>query len=161
MEVIEFRVQQAAENILENERLTAGLDDDSAQVLNDWGLAWAVSIAASSDGLDDAAAYETMAPRLKATRRLMRYVNKWLRKRAMMDPAEERAHLNKVFELAIAAHGAGPGPDASTLAQQPAFPLDEASGLIGDPPQLIAALHQLVEATLANGNHGPTNDIPL
>jgi hypothetical protein len=44
------RIERAAESILENERLTADLDDAAAQVLIDWGLACAELIAGSTDG---------------------------------------------------------------------------------------------------------------
>ena len=148
MKVVELRVKQAAESILENERLTAGLADDAALALNNWGLAWANNIATNSDGLDDSAAYEYIAPRLKATRRMMRYVNRWVRKRADMDPDEERNHLKKVFDLAQDARGSVVEPDDSQAAPQVALPLNEAYSLTGNAPQVIVDLRQLVESTM-------------
>ncbi len=87
------RVNQAVERILENERLTADLDDEVAEALVEWGVAWAEMIARSSAGLDDLAAEEVTSPKERALRRLMRRVNKWVAQlpaAAQPEAAQER-----------------------------------------------------------------------
>ena len=78
MDELQRRFERAAEGILENERLTAGLDDEAAAVLIDWGLSWAGVIVIATAGMPDSEAEELLSPRLKANRRLMRYVNRWV-----------------------------------------------------------------------------------
>lgn len=75
---IEKRRRQAATRILENEQLTADLDDSTADSLLEWGLALSENIVAQSQHLDDAQAEEAMYAPMKAVRKLMRAVNKWL-----------------------------------------------------------------------------------
>lgn len=77
MDEITQRETRASESILENESLTAGLDDETAQALLDWGLACAKLVARSTTGMDDEAAQEAMSPRLRAVRQLMRQVRRW------------------------------------------------------------------------------------
>ena len=45
MAEIQQRIQRAAESILENEALSADLDDDAAKLLLDWGVKRAEQIA--------------------------------------------------------------------------------------------------------------------
>jgi hypothetical protein len=78
MDNIEKRRRQAATRILENEQLTAGLDDTTANILLQWGLALAEDIVMRSQELDDEQAEEAMYAPMKAVRKLMRAVNKWL-----------------------------------------------------------------------------------
>ena len=78
MDELTQRVNRAAEGILENESLTADLDDAPAQALLDWGVACARMIAESTAGLGEVEAEKAMSPRLRATRRLMRLVSKWV-----------------------------------------------------------------------------------
>ncbi len=75
MDEVERRASRAAESILENESLTADLNDDAAQVLITWGIDCAEMVAQRTVGLDDTEAEEIMAPRLRAIRRLMRLIN--------------------------------------------------------------------------------------
>lgn len=88
MDEITQREARASESILENESLTAGLDDETAQALLDWGLACARLVARSTAGMDDEAAEEAMSPRLRAARQLMRQVRRW---GAKLDQAAETA----------------------------------------------------------------------
>jgi hypothetical protein len=72
------RLQLASERILGDERLTADLDDDPAQSLLDWGLACTERIVGSTANLaDDALAETAIETRHKATRRMMRHINRW------------------------------------------------------------------------------------
>lgn len=76
MDVEGVRRERAAESILGNERLTADLDDAAAGALLEWALACTGSIVSDTTGMDDAQAEEVMEPRMKATRRMMRNVNR-------------------------------------------------------------------------------------
>ncbi len=75
---LEERVKLAVQSILENESLTGDLDDEAAQALLDWGVACVRRIALETVGFDDEEAEASMAPRLRATRRLMRRVSAWV-----------------------------------------------------------------------------------
>jgi hypothetical protein len=52
-ERLEQRVSRVAESILDNERLTADLDDSATKELLDWGLAAAKQIAQGTADVDD------------------------------------------------------------------------------------------------------------
>lgn len=67
------RERQAIETILDNEALTANLDDAAAQALLDWGIAYARQAAQHPSDLDGTDAL--LEERLQATHRLMRAVN--------------------------------------------------------------------------------------
>ncbi len=99
------RIERAAESILENESLTANLDDAAAQVLFDWGIACARVVAQSTAGLDDGEAESVMSERLRATRRLMRLVNQWAPRRSQMDAQGNAALLIRVVEQAAIVYG--------------------------------------------------------
>jgi hypothetical protein len=89
-----------AERFLENESLTADLDDGSAKMLLDWGMSRSKVIAQSTDGLDDEAAEEAMYPRLRAMRRLMRSVNRWVTRQKEMDDEGRATLLDRMIEQA-------------------------------------------------------------
>ncbi len=99
------RIERAAESILGNESLTANLDDAAAQVLFDWGIACARMVAQSTAGLDDGDAESIMSGRLRATRRLMRLVNRWVPRRSQMDAHSNAALLIRVVEQAVIVYG--------------------------------------------------------
>ena len=94
-------INHAVENILENESLTTDLDDAAAEALLDWGVACAKMIAQSTVGLNKIEAEDVMLPRLRATRRLMRLMNRWGSKRLQMDVESNAALLTKVIEQAV------------------------------------------------------------
>ena len=99
------RVERAAESILENESLTANLDDTAAQALFDWGIACARMVAQSTAGLDDGDVESIMSGRLRATRRLMRLVNQWMPRRSEMDAQDNAALLIRIAEQAAIVYG--------------------------------------------------------
>jgi hypothetical protein len=77
----EVRARRAVESILENESLTADLDDVEAQRLLEWGIVHAKRLAAENRGsLDD---------ELGALRRLMRGINKLLAERRPCRQADD------------------------------------------------------------------------
>jgi hypothetical protein len=144
MDELAQRVQRAVESILENERLTAGLDDAAAQVLLNWGVACAKTIVRSTAGMDSSAAEESMSPRLRATRRLMRRVSKWVANRRSLDAQRSAALLTQIFEQAEVIYGAAfsaPSPDQrDVLLELPFIYADE-------PEQMIADLRHLLEVS--------------
>jgi hypothetical protein len=136
------RIRRAAQGILENERLTADLDDTAAEVLLDWGIACAKLVARSTAGLDDSQAEEAMYPRLRATRRLMRLVNKWIANRLETDAEGNVVLLTKIIDQAAIIYGEtfNPPQDDRRVA------LEEQSLELTDyPPQLIMKLRTLIE----------------
>lgn len=126
------RRQRAAERVLENEALTADLDDDAAKVLLDWGLALADRAAHETATAPEADA--ALDERLAAVRRLLRRVGRWA-----ANPEEggaDDAAWAALAGLATAAYGhplAAPAP-----AELPA-----------DPAAIIAHLRRSIEGGAA------------
>lgn len=94
---LQKRIQRAAESILENEALTADLDDEAAKALLDWGVSWAERIASETAELDDEAAEEAMYQPMRSLRKMLRAANKWV-----ADPQSEELeriteHVASVF----------------------------------------------------------------
>ena len=138
---LEQRASRAAESILENESLTSDLDDVAAKVLLDWGLACAKAIAQSTAGLDDAQAGEVMSSRLRATRRLMRSVNKWIANREEMDAVAKTKRLSRVIEQASIIYG----PEFSVPAGERCDAFLRHIERVDDPARMIADLREFVE----------------
>ena len=141
MKDVDRRLQKAAESILNNELLTADLDDDAARLLIDWGVAWAQMIAESTTGLDKAAARAISKPRLKATRRMMRTVNRWVSGRDSMDSAADRVLLGKIYDRALLAVSGSASVDERRRDQF----LERAAVLRGAPTDLVPGLRSEVE----------------
>jgi len=148
MALLEQRTQRVAQSILENESLTADLDDPQAQALLDWALERAGTVAQSTAGLDDAEAEELMVPRLRALRRLMRQVNQWMRGGQDMDQRTGAELLSQIVNQAQIVHGPGyvpPGPERRQaflrlrceLAGDPTQMLDRLLGLLSTQPKAI------------------------
>jgi hypothetical protein len=105
------RLQRAAESILENEALTAELDDEAAQVLIDWGVSLAQRIASETIELDEAAAEEATYQPMRALRKMLRKINNWAG-----DPDD--SGLEEILEQAAITYGAGyASPGTEILAQ--------------------------------------------
>jgi hypothetical protein len=137
------RLNRAAESILENESLTADLDDPSAQVLLDWGLDCARMIARSTLGLNADAAEQAMSLRLRATRCLMRRVNRWAGARGEADAERGAEFWDDVVEQAAIVYGAAfTPPDAERRETFLRLHLAYAD----DPQGLISGLRQLLES---------------
>jgi hypothetical protein len=101
---LQVRSERAAESILENERLTADLDDAAAGALLEWALACSEMIVSETAGMPDGQAEEVMAPRLKATRRMMRNVNR-LVGAGPPDEAVSKDRLGKIAAQAQIVYG--------------------------------------------------------
>lgn len=138
------RVERAAESILENERLTADLDDQAANFLLDWGVTWAKMIAQRSAGLSESEADEIMDEALRALRGLLRSVNRWVSRAPQMDEVERTTLLTQMVEQVAAING--PEGRLPHNEQQLAF-LQEHAKDTGDPPQMIARLRELFEGS--------------
>jgi hypothetical protein len=136
------RTNLAAEGILGNQRLTANLDDSAASELLDWGVACAEEIAQGTAGLDDQEAEEVMYPRLRATRRLMREVNRWVAEQKDMDTVGSAESLDRIVEEAVIAYGQDLMPAA---AGERALFLQRSLQHSDDPRQAIADLRAFVE----------------
>ena len=134
------RTAAAAESIMENERLTADLDDDAAKVLLDWGISCAKRVVQRTTGMDDAEAEEAAYPGLRATRRLMRSINDWIAKGQEVGGVERLAFLDKVIEHAALVYGDDFAPPPP--AQRKTFLRRH---LTDAPQQLISSLRALIE----------------
>ena len=124
MTEIQQRIQRAAESILENEALTADLDDDAAKALLDWGVKQAQAIASETIEMDDAQAEEVMYQPMRALRKMLRTANKWA-----VDPQEMT--LARIMKQAEIIYGNCP-----TEEQQAAF-------LMAIPQDTTARVHAL------------------
>lgn len=75
---IEQRLKREMEALYGNEGLTGDLDDNSAKLFFDWAEDHVRQIVGSTAELEDAAAEEVIYPRMKAMRRIARYLNQAL-----------------------------------------------------------------------------------
>ena len=107
MNNIQERIQRAAEIILENEALTADLDDAAAQVLLDWGVNRAQAIASETSEMSEAQAEEAMYQPMRALRKMLRIVNKWA-----LNPQEST--LAGITEQAEIIYGSSPDEEQQT-----------------------------------------------
>ncbi|HKJ28230.1 MAG TPA: hypothetical protein VJ965_11375 [Anaerolineales bacterium] len=73
------RLRRKMEGLYENEALTDELDDESADVFLKWASDRVESIVKSTADLDDDQAEEAMYPRMRALRKMSRYVNRLAR----------------------------------------------------------------------------------
>ncbi|MCA9936520.1 MAG: hypothetical protein H6662_08370 [Ardenticatenaceae bacterium] len=144
MDNLAKRARRVAESLLENESLTADLNDTAAQGLLDWGLQMAQRVVDSTTELDDEAAEEVMYPRLKATRRMMRSVNRLVANARYMPPEDSAAMLDGIIEKAAATYGAAFSPPAPE--DRAAF-VQLLAEMADEPHQLIAYLQHLLEAS--------------
>ncbi len=78
MDNIAKGVKLAVEGLLENESLTAGLNEKAAQNVLDWGMEITQQIVRGTAELDDQAAEEATYPRLRAARRMMRDMSRFV-----------------------------------------------------------------------------------
>jgi hypothetical protein len=139
---IDRRIRRVAESILDNERLTADLDDLAAQELLDWGLSIGRRIAqGTADVEDDEQAEQAMYPRLRATRRLMRAVNRWIASQREGDAEGQKEALENILEQASIIYGR----PITALRDEQRVSFGVQPEQASDPPQRIAHLRQLIE----------------
>jgi len=144
IEDVAERIKQAAQSILDNESLTADLDDAAAKELLDWGLACAKKVAQETASLQALTAETSLTDRLQATRRLMRAVSNWVVGQQEMDAASASNALSTVLEQATVIYGKKFTPPVQ--AQYTAFLAEQATP--GEPAQMVTKLRQLIEDNL-------------
>ncbi len=139
------RLARVAEGLLENEQLTADLDDAAAQALLDWGLNIARRAVRQTLGMDDLAAEDALYAPLRATRRLMRAVNKWVARQDILGEAQHSEMLAKVVSQAQIAYGGAYIPPTQ---EQSAQFLERRGVLASNPVGFILELQKLIEHAL-------------
>ncbi|MEJ2757143.1 MAG: hypothetical protein P8046_01560 [Anaerolineales bacterium] len=97
---MEKRLQREIEGLYGNEALTSDLDDSSAKVFLKWAEDRVRNIVDSTENLDDDAADDRMYPRLKAIRRMARYVNQ-----AIAEQTAAPELIEKIIEQAKVLYG--------------------------------------------------------
>ncbi len=135
--------RQAVESLLENETLTADLDDEAADVLLQWGIDCAKRIMretvvvgdtlSSDESAVEAAAYG----RMRALRRMLREIDEWASGQAEPGPAA----LAQIASRASIVYGR----DLSMLAAQADRLESEMAALSAQPAHQIAQLRQRVQ----------------
>lgn len=147
------RIARAVESILENEGLTADLDDAAAKVLLDWGADSAKLVVQSTSGLAADVAEEAMAPRLRANRRMLRLVNRWEPKHSHASIDDNALSLAGLVEQATIIYAEDFTPP--TAEWQAAF-LKESVALSG--VQFVIRVRELIENQAVLTNLGGTDD---
>ncbi len=142
MDEPEERIRRAGESILENESLTADLDDAAAKELVAWAVACAEMIAAGTAGMGQPAAEQAMYPRMRATRKLMRAVDRWLPQRGQMDWEGNRRSLEEVIELAAVIYGGIFSPPDDVRRSE-----FLCQSLLTPAPQVVTGLRRLLEGS--------------
>ena len=142
MDDINERIQIAIESILENESLTADLDDDTANELIEWGTECAEKIVKSSvlthkDDLD-----EIIDKRLKVVRNMMRQINLWIANRQFIDDDKNEKMLNSIIEQIKKIYNKD--INLPTKSQQKHF-LKQSLQLSDDPVKMVLRLRMLIE----------------
>ena len=107
------REQLAIERLLEDERLTADLDDAAATALLNWGVQQTKEIVADTERLSNEEAETAMYPRLRGLRTVMRYANNWFGKRGTADLEKNQQLIEKIVVKTAVIH-----PDAFTPANE-------------------------------------------
>jgi hypothetical protein len=141
-EVLAKRSERAAESILANEKLTADLDDFAADALLDWGIACANHIVQNTVGMNDVQAEEAMYQPMRAVRRLMRTVTRWLSRHESMSKENVAYSLSKVIEQMGVIIGEGYVPPSDDRHN---FFVVEAQHLASYPFTMITKLRRFVE----------------
>jgi hypothetical protein len=131
------RFQRASESILEDESLTAGLDDDAARLLVDWGLD-CVHIILEGEGQ----AEDRIEVRLQAVRDLMRLVARWTLNHVSLNPGLRQELSTAIREQAALVYGTI-NPPSHHL--EKGFCLTSSSHPIVQQELIIRELRSLIE----------------
>ncbi len=100
MSELEKRFHRVMGSMIGNESLAASLDEDAAGELLSWGKIATRRIVDETDGMDDEAAEERMAPRLRALRLMMRAVGRWVGEAKSLDEESRLALWKRVEDQA-------------------------------------------------------------
>lgn len=143
MTILDARIERAKKEISGNESLLEMLEEKAASEMFQWGQELAASIAGDTSGMDDAAADQITAPRLKALRQALRSIGNWsVGKYA--DPADRASLKEKLleqFELILG--GRSKAPDAGELNKV----IDLVDAASQTPHQLILKMKELIGKT--------------
>lgn len=74
---INSRMQKIVGEMTGNEALLEMLDTDAATEMMEWAIATVTALVKETEGMDDATAEQTLAPKLKAVRQAMRSGGNW------------------------------------------------------------------------------------
>jgi hypothetical protein len=102
---IERRINQAIVSLMQNEALMEDLETQAASALLDWGNQFIRNLVGETGELDDTSAEETIYPRLRALRRMMRQVNILASGRTGPDPVTRAGFLDQLITLAALVYG--------------------------------------------------------
>ncbi|NIP25638.1 MAG: hypothetical protein GWO38_17915 [Phycisphaerae bacterium] len=142
MDELSRRIRRVTESILENESLTADLNDEAAEALLDWMIDCAKMVAQSTATLDEQAAEEAMSSRLRAIRRLMRLVNNWISQGPPAELVANQDQLDKILEQATIIYG----QDFTTFDSNRLNTFwEQEVDSVKEPQQLIESLRVLIE----------------
>lgn len=144
MSDLEKRFQRLMGGMVGNESLAEALDEDAAGELFAWGETIVKGIVAETDGLDEIAVDERIAPRLRALRLMMRALARWVGEADILD------------EEARVALWMRAGEQGRVLFGEPfAMPsMEDAIDQVqvgGDPRQAVARLIAIVDAGKPKG----------
>lgn len=133
----------AAQSILDNESLTADLDDAAANELLEWGVANARMIARNLSAVWGGGSEISMSEQMRALRGMMRSINQYV---AGMETSESA--LEKIVEQASKVYGANFAPPSAEA--RAAF-VREQTNLLHNPVQLINNLRRFIEERTTGG----------
>lgn len=140
-EAVRRRVARAAESILENEALTAELDDPAAQAVLAWGEEAARRAALSTADLEDNQAEQELALRLQAVRQMLRAVTRLTSLPADSKATDFEPPLQQFTRLYSQLYGSGAvESDLAALVEQ----LRQEWSQAADPVERLARLRRLV-----------------
>jgi len=141
---VEQRLRRAMESLYGNEGLTADLDDSSALFFLGWAEGHVRRIVTSTMELEDAAADEVMAPRMKAIRRLARFVSQ-----ALSGQGDPFGLAEKIIHQARVLYGDGfVEPEITTIQSLLTLPKNE-------PVVLVQTLKHLLEGEMNDEEDEP------
>lgn len=156
MSELSHRMDRAAGSILDNEALTSNLDDAASEVLLDWGLSCVKMLVKSTSGLDDTEANRVISTRLRAIRRLMRFVNRRLPEGQNAKAEDNLPLLSRILEQAAIIYREGFTPPSDE--GQKAFLRQNSFSC---PTQFISSLRTLIEDQDSTMEREPSPEIEL
>ena len=131
---VRTRLEREIEGLYGNEALTSDLDDSSARMFLNWAENHIRKIVGTTAGLEDEAADEAMYPKLKAVRRMARYING-----AARGQADREDLIEKIITQAREIYGSAfKEPDSQQLALL-------RSVSISEPSVFLQTLKQIFE----------------
>jgi hypothetical protein len=141
------RTSRAVESLIENEALITNLDDRTANLLLQWGIDCAEHIVQDTEAMTDDEAEAAMYGRMRALRRMLRQIDRWMPGRRGMGVDANVLFLSKMVDLAAIVYGQEVQPVQG--AQNEAF---LRASLGNDPDQAVQILRQLIENLYQGGN---------